>query len=85
MRRLPKRGVLPGTETARPDMRWTHEIPSGAFSVTVKVDGSFGLARGAVARSASRRVHSINPQPANGSTISSLTRKGVGDVYYVSL
>ena len=49
-----------GTATARPDIKCTSEIPAGAFSVTAKVDVSSGLARGAVALSASRRVYSIS-------------------------
>ena len=36
----------------------------------MKVDGSFGFARGAFTRSASNLVYSISPQPATGSTIS---------------
>jgi hypothetical protein len=56
-----------GTDTERPDIRCCVPAqPGGAFRVTVKVAGSPGLARGALAFSASSRVYSINPQPATG-------------------
>jgi hypothetical protein len=56
----------------RPDIKCTQEVPTGTRSVRANVEASFGLARGALSVSASRRVHSINPQPSTGSTISSV-------------
>jgi hypothetical protein len=64
---------MPSGETGipRPDMSRTYEQLAGAC-IRTKPVVSLRSFRGALSLSASSLVHSIKPQPATGSTISSL-------------